>query len=107
MIIEKLQGRFATEILASHQDKGDLTVVARKDKLAEILDFLRIGFYRVAAKIPDRQPRSGGDHDDDRATDQGEPVLLEPHARPPPVPEAPAGQFGLDVVDRDRQAALP
>lgn len=41
MILEKLQSRFASEILANHQNKGDLTVIVRKDKLAEILEFLK------------------------------------------------------------------
>lgn len=41
MILEKLQGRFAPEILSTHQDKGDVTAIVRKDKLAEILDFLK------------------------------------------------------------------
>ncbi len=36
--------------------------------------------------------------------DQGQPVLLEAHARTPAEPEAPAGQLGLDLLDRDRQA---
>jgi len=42
---------------------------------AEVLDFLRAGFDRVAAEILDRQPRSGTDHDHDRDGDQHKPAV--------------------------------
>ena len=41
MILEKIQNRFVSEILGSHQDKGDLTVIVRKDDLHKILEFLK------------------------------------------------------------------
>lgn len=41
MILEKLQGRFAPEILGTHQEKGDTTAIVRKDKLADLLAFLK------------------------------------------------------------------
>ena len=37
------------------------------------------------------------------AAEQLELVLLEPHARPAPEAEAPAGELGCDVLDEDRQ----
>jgi len=41
MILEKLKGQFSAEIVVTHEDKGDLTVVVRKEKLREILEFLK------------------------------------------------------------------
>lgn len=41
MILEKLQERFALEILSTHTDKGDLTVIIKKDRSHEILKFLK------------------------------------------------------------------
>lgn len=41
MILEKLQEKFAPEILATHQEKGDLTIIVGKDRLSLILDFLK------------------------------------------------------------------
>ena len=41
MILEKLQSTFAGEILGSHQDHGDLTVILKKDRCHEVLRFLK------------------------------------------------------------------
>jgi len=41
MILEKLKGQFSAEIVVTHEDKGDLTVIVRKEKLREILEFLK------------------------------------------------------------------
>ncbi len=41
MILEKLQENFASEILVTHQDKGDLTVILRKDRIHDVLRFLK------------------------------------------------------------------
>jgi NADH-quinone oxidoreductase subunit C len=41
MILEKLREKFAPEILASHQERGNLTIVARKDNLHKILELLK------------------------------------------------------------------
>jgi len=41
LILEKLQSLFAAEILGTHQDKGDLTVIFKKDRLHDILSFLK------------------------------------------------------------------
>jgi len=41
VILEKLQQQFASEILSTHQAQGDLTVVIRKDRLHDILRFLK------------------------------------------------------------------
>ncbi len=38
------------------------------------------------------------------AAEQRDVVLLEAHARPAPEAQPPAGQLGLDLLDRDRQA---
>jgi NADH-quinone oxidoreductase subunit C len=41
MILEKLTEKFGLEILDHHQDKGDLTAILRKDKLHDVLSFLK------------------------------------------------------------------
>lgn len=41
MNLALLQEKFPSEILAVHQEKGDLTVILRKDRCHEILKFLR------------------------------------------------------------------
>jgi len=41
MILERLQEKFAPEILSCHQDLGDLTIVVKKDRLHDILESLK------------------------------------------------------------------
>ncbi len=41
MILEKIKAKFASEILDSHQERGDLTVILRKDHCHEVFKLLR------------------------------------------------------------------
>lgn len=41
MLLKKLQGRFASEILETHQDKGDMTIIIRKNQVHDILRYLK------------------------------------------------------------------
>lgn len=41
MILERLQQQFASEILSHHENLGDLTVVVKKDRLHDLLAFLK------------------------------------------------------------------
>jgi NADH-quinone oxidoreductase subunit C len=41
VILEKLQEKFASEILASHQEKGELTAIVRKDRIHDLLKLLK------------------------------------------------------------------
>lgn len=41
MILEKLQEKFGSEILKTHQEKENLTILIRKDQAHEILKFLK------------------------------------------------------------------
>lgn len=41
MNLSHLQEKFSSEILASHQEKGDLTIIIRKDRCHDLLRFLK------------------------------------------------------------------
>jgi hypothetical protein len=74
--------------------------------------FVAPGRRHLLVPLVGALPLAVADDDGDRraerapvadAAEQRELVLLEAHARAPPVPEAPAGELGLDLLDRQRQ----